>query len=116
MDAAGIKLKPETKQKLAEQYFKNKVQGGGSESFEKFVNRNINYDATVDASGNSPTGVNLNLNLGKLLSKSQTDELNKILTKERNKWTDKNWAKTPEGKKILSSGKAADNFQNILIM
>ena len=114
MDAAGIKLKPETKQKLAEQYFKNKVQGGGSESFEKFVNRNINYDATVDASGNSPTGVNLNLNLGKLLSKSQTDELNKILTKERNKWTDKNWAKTPEGKKILSSGKAADNFQNYL--
>ena len=113
MDQAGLKgLKSETKQRIVDLYIK-KVKSGGKlddDDFEKFVNQNLNYERKGYVTGSAPVDEKLSRVLGKENTKAYTE----FMANETNKWHNKNFWNSPEGKKLQSQGYTEGNFQNYL--
>jgi hypothetical protein len=103
MDEMGLKLKPETKQKIADLYIK-KVRTGqdfSEDDFQEFVDKNINYERKPVTKTDTQ--------FQQLLGKEGNKAYNAFMEKERQKFNDKNFWKTEEGKKIAASKAGAAN-------
>ena len=106
MDEMGYDLKPETKQKIADLYVKTIKTGKDYDEaeFTDFVNKSINY-------AKPPTTIHYEKELQGIIGKEKSKELNNYLNKERQKWHDKNFWKTEEGKKIAQNPNMGKAFQ-----
>jgi len=92
-------LKSETKQKLADLYIK-KVKSGSQldeDTFQTFVDQNINYDRT----GKYKTAFDKSHEL--VLGAEGNKKYNSYIAEESKKWNDKNFWKSPVGKQIAQS-------------
>ena len=113
MDQSGLnKLKPETKQQIVDLYIK-KIKSGAQldeEDFAKFVDKNLNYEKKGYVTG---IGI-IDRQLKPILGDQKTKEYNEYMQKEKQKFNDKNFWNTEEGKKLKSQGFTATNFQEHL--
>jgi hypothetical protein len=103
IDQMGLKLKPESKQKIVDLYIK-KVRTGqefSDDDFADFVDENLNYAKTPVTK--------VDKEFETLLGKDGNAKYNSMMTKERQKWQDKNFWKSEEGKKIATSKAGAAN-------
>ena len=103
------KLKPETKERLADLYIK-KVKTGGEldeDELQNFIDRNIQYEIPIKK---SKSGSIYDERLGYVLGNEKMKSFNNYMNDQKSKWSDKNWRQSSEGKKIQT----AANFQEYL--
>jgi hypothetical protein len=105
MDNMGLKIKDETKVKLADLYIKQIKSGKDfdDDEFADFVDKNLNYEQT-------PKNTNDRSLIG-LLGKEKNAEYNALINKTRQNWNNKQFWESEEGRKIGSSRAIADAFQ-----
>ena len=106
MDNMGIKVKDETKQKIADLYIKQLRSGKefDDDEFTAFVDKNLNYETTPQTTYDKT--------FVQALGKEKNSEYNKVINDARKKWNDKNFWASEEGRKISASSKGrADAFQ-----
>lgn len=105
MDNMGLKLKDETKQKIADLYIKQLRSGQkfDDDAFTEFVDKHLNYEEKPKTTYQK--------DFVQLLGKEKNTEYNNYVNNLRQKWHDKNFWKSEEGKKIASSPNMADKFQ-----
>jgi hypothetical protein len=105
MDNMGLKIKDETKVKIADLYIKQIKSGKDFDDaeFAEFVDKNLNYEQT-------PKTTNDKSLIG-LLGKEKNNEYNALINKTRQNWNNKQFWQSEEGRKIGSSRAIADAFQ-----
>ena len=106
MDNMGIKVKDETKQKIADLYIKQLRSGKefDDDEFTAFVDKNLNYENTPQTTYDKT--------FVQALGKEKNAEYNKVINDARKKWNDKNFWASAEGKKIANGSQGiADAFQ-----
>jgi len=105
MDNMGLKIKDETKIKLADLYIKQIKSGKDfdDDEFADFVDKNLNYES-------APKNTNDSSLIG-LLGKEKNAEYNALINKTRQNWNNKQFWESEEGRKIGSSRAIADAFQ-----
>ena len=105
MDNMGLKIKDETKIKLADLYIKQIKSGKDfdDDEFADFVDKNLNYEQ-------APKNTNDSSLIG-LLGKEKNAEYNALINKTRQNWNNKQFWESEEGRKIGSSRAIADAFQ-----
>ena len=105
MDNMGLKIKDETKVKIADLYIKQIKSGKDfdDDEFAEFVDKNLNYEQT-------PKTTNDKSLIG-LLGKEKNNEYNALINKTRQNWNNKQFWQSEEGRKIASSRAIADAFQ-----
>jgi len=105
MDNMGLKIKDETKIKLADLYIKQIKSGKDfdDDEFADFVDKHLNYES-------APKNTNDSSLIG-LLGKEKNAEYNALINKTRQNWNNKQFWQSEEGRKIGSSRAIADAFQ-----
>ena len=105
MDNMGLKIKDETKIKLADLYIKQIKSGKDfdDDEFADFIDKNLNYES-------APKNTNDRSLIG-LLGKEKNAEYNALINKTRQNWNNKQFWESEEGRKIGSSRAIADAFQ-----
>lgn len=105
MNNMGLKLKDETKQKIADLYIKQLKSGKefDDDAFAEFVDKHLNYEQQPKNTYQK--------DFVQILGKEKNTEYNNYVNKLRKKWNDPNFWKSEEGKKIGSSRNIADKFQ-----
>ena len=109
-----LKVKPETKQKIAELYIQKAKRGEEmtENDFAKFLDKSITYTRPNKKEEYSPLNRDSFRDVDDIIGKGKSNAYSEYVYGQRQKWMDPNFWKTPEGKKIKQSGKPqADAFQ-----
>ena len=105
MDSMGLKLKDETKVKIADLYIKQIKSGKDfdDDEFATFVDKHLNYEKTPQTT--------FDKSFVELLGKEKNAQYNAVINNARKNWNNKAFWGTEEGQRIASSKAVADAFQ-----
>jgi len=103
MDNMGLKIKDETKVKIADLYIKQMKSGKDfdDDEFAAFVDKHLNYE--------TPPESTFDKSLVGLLGKEKNSQYNVVVNNARKKWNSKEFWRSEEGQRIASSSKGIAN-------